>query len=329
VLEDPQIDPVELRDALRASYGIVASAIRFVRGRDMQAASYEVTTDGTSYFLKVRFGPPQGAALDVPRALQDVGVPNILAPLSARSSAISAPMGARSLIMYPYIAGGNAKEAGLTGGQWRTCGSTLRAVHDSGLERRFGDTLPVDTFGATAAAAVGEMVASFGSRPAASPAVGRLVAAFRKRASRIAEVLARAEELGALLRERTFERVLCHADIHTANILVAEHGSIFLVDWDDPLIAPRERDLLFVIGGRVGRVVQPSEESQFFDGYGQVEVDRDAIVYYRYERVLEDLVELARSVLQGDLSEAACEEQVDLVERSFAKDSLLETAEQV
>jgi len=41
------------------------------------------------------------------------------------------------------------------------------------------------------------------------------------------------EELGRWLGEWPFVRVLCHADIHLANLLVADDDRILLVDWED------------------------------------------------------------------------------------------------
>jgi spectinomycin phosphotransferase len=143
-------------------------------------------------------------------------------------------------------------------------------------------------------------------------------------------MLGRAAELGAGLQERSFDRVLCHADIHAANILVTDDGGILMVDWDGPMIAPRERDLLFVIGSRIARAVEPHEEAWFFEGYGEVAVDAQAIAFYRYERILEDIAEFAASVLLDDAqTDATRDGQTELVASFFDPGGILETVEHV
>lgn len=330
MLEDPGLDSDELTDALRTAYGIDASGLAFLPAYDPHAASYEVVAGGRSYFLKVRFDALREAPLDVPASLLEAGVPNVLAPIRTRSSALWTRVDDRSLVLYPFVPGRNAMVAGLTDDQWRTFGATLRAVHDSRLERRFADRLPTDTFSSAAGASVNRMLELAERATFESAAAMRLAAFLRDQAGRIGAMLDRAEELGANLRERSFDRVLCHADIHAANILVSDNGGIFLVDWDGPMLAPRERDLLFVIGSRIARTVEPHEEAWFFEGYGDVAVHAEAIVYYRYERILEDIAEFAASVFLDDsLSEATREAQPDLVASFFAPGGILERVEQV
>jgi spectinomycin phosphotransferase len=317
--------------ALQAGWAVEASALTFIPGYDMRAASYEVATGDAPAFLKVRFGPAADAPLEVPRALLDAGVSNVLAPIRTLTSALWHPLGeGRSLVLYPFVAGRTAMIAGMTADGWRTFGSSLRAVHDSALAERFADRLPAETFGLASAVVVRDVM-EIATRPSGrSPAGQRLGELYREQAGRIGAMIERAEELGGRLSGRPFARVLCHADIHAANVLIADDGRILLVDWDGPMLAPRERDLLFVIGSRIARDVEPHEEAWFFEGYGEVPVDPEAIVYYRYERILEDIGEIGRSVFGDDESpESSREAEVALAERFFAPGGMLDTAEPV
>jgi spectinomycin phosphotransferase len=103
-----------------------------------------------------------------------------------------------------------------------------------------------------------------------------------------------------------------------------------LVDWDGPIVAPRERDLLFVVGARIARVVESREEALFFEGYGPVAIDPNALIYYRYERIVEDLGEFGKSVfLDPNLSERARDGEAELALGFFAPGGDVERAEAV
>ena len=313
MLEDPGLDLGELTASLREAFGIEAISFMFVPGFDMQAASYGVASTDGRWFAKVRFGPVVDAPLEVPRALLDAGVDNVLAPVRTLTGTLWHPMPeGRTLVVYPFVAGRNAMDVGMTGDQWRRFGTALRAVHDSGLEARFADRLPAETFALPSAAVVRSVLAQEPS--VESAAAERLRTVLDEQRQRIGQMLARAEDRGAQLTTKPFARVLCHADIHAANLLVADDGRIYVVDWDGPMLAPRERDLLFVISGGITRRVEPQEEGWFFEGYGEVEVDREAIVYYRYERLLEDIGEIGRSVFaDASVAEKSREAEVRLL----------------
>lgn len=87
------------------------------------------------------------------------------------------------------------------------------------------------------------------------------------------------------------------SDIHGGNVLIAGNGNIYIVDWDDPIIAPKERDLMF-IGGGVANVWNKSyEEKLFYKGYGTTEVNLTILAYYRHERIVEDIAEYGNALL--------------------------------
>jgi spectinomycin phosphotransferase len=265
--------------------------------------------------------------------LIDLGIRNVLAPLRTRSSDLWCPLGGYpgySIILYPFIRGENAMVVGLSDDQWREFGSTLQSVHTSELGERLRGRLPVEAFSLPSAALVRGLLTLIGETDFEASAAARLAAFWREHAEQIRRMLARAEALGSSLRTRSFESVLCHADIHAANILVGDDGRIRLIDWDGPLVAPRERDLLFVVGSKIAREVEPREEALFFEGYGLVEIDPAALVYYRYERIIEDIGEIGKSVfLDPSLGEQARAQEAELAASFFAPGGMVESAEAV
>ncbi|HYO30571.1 MAG TPA: phosphotransferase [Thermomicrobiales bacterium] len=333
--DDPHLDPDAIAASLDAHYGLRLASVQFLPlGYDPNAVVYEVrSADGAAWFLKVRFGPVHEPGLLVPRALAERGVPNILAPVPTRSADLWCPLAGSpgyAVVLYPFVRGEDAAVAGLSDDQWRAFGSTLRAVHDGGLDAAFRDRLRVEGFALPSAAPIGRILALVDATTFDGATAERFAAFWRANAARIRDTLARAEALGARLRAKRFEVVLCHADIHAANVLVGGDGRIHLVDWDGPLIAPRERDLLFVIGSRIARPVTPREEALFFEGYGPVAIDPDALVYYRYERIVEDLGEFGKSVfLDPHLSEEARRDEADLAMGLLAPGADLDRAETV
>jgi spectinomycin phosphotransferase len=328
--DDPGHDLAGIAAGLEEAYGLRAVSIRFLPiGYDLEAAVYEVIAeDGAAAFLKIRSGPLHEAGLRVAQALQERGVPNILAPIPTRAGEIWGRLGDRGLVLYPFIAGENAMMAGLTGAQWEAFGATLRAVHESGLAGRFQGQLRAETFALPAAALVRDILAEIDDAAYGSPPAAEFARFWRECAGQIRAMLERAEALGARLRAKRLEHVLCHGDIHAANILVDTGEQIHLVDWDAPLIAPRERDLLFVVGSRIARDVEAHEEARFFAGYGPVAIDPDALVYYRYERAIEDFGEIGESVFRHpERSEQARADEAALMMGYFAPGGFVEAIE--
>jgi len=137
-------------------------------------------------------------------------------------------------------------------------------------------------------------------------------------------ILERTERIGKYLQQANLEFVLCHADIHTANILLTEEQNMFIVDWDDTLLAPKERDLMFVLEEDT---IHTREEQLFFDGYGDVEINQLALAYYRYEWCVQEIGDFGERVfLRKDSGERTLQDSVEGFMKLFSQGDVIEAA---
>ncbi len=119
----------------------------------------------------------------------------------------------------------------------------------------------------------------------------------KQHAASIHRLVERAGQLAQKLQKESPEFVLCHSDIHGGNLMMDVNDAIYIVDWDGPIMAPKERDLMFIGGGVANVWNQPHEEDLFYKGYGKTEVNREILAYYRHERIVQDIAEYGNQLL--------------------------------
>jgi spectinomycin phosphotransferase len=143
----------------------------------------------------------------------------------------------------------------------------------------------------------------------------------------IDRLVERAEELASKLRSRPLDLVLCHSDIHGGNVLISNNDELYIVDWDNPILAPKERDLMFIGGGIDYIWKSQREEAIFYEGYGKTEINIAALAYYRYERVVEDLAVICEQLLLTDEGGADREQAFRWFTSNFEPGQTIEIAE--
>lgn len=117
--------------------------------------------------------------------------------------------------------------------------------------------------------------------------------------------------------------VLCHTDLHPGNLHITR-SDFFIVDWDAPLLAPKEQDLLF-FGAGMG-FDDPAALERFWQGYGPVEIDAHALAYFRAERVITDLAIYSHDLLVGGAVGADRPQALREVLSNFLPNSTIERA---
>ncbi|MBO0795295.1 MAG: aminoglycoside phosphotransferase family protein, partial [Ktedonobacteraceae bacterium] len=197
-----------------------------------------------------------------------------------------------TMIVYPFI-DGDTSWTGMTSEQWKEVGTTLRQIHQVTLPPSGFEPLHKETFDPTGYA---QWIRSFEpqqehARFRDSAAERTLRSLWMEHQSTIHTAVASLEKLGGELQRQALPYVVCHADLHPANLLRDQAGHVFVIDWDEVMLAPKERDFIYV---------REPHAAAFFEGYGQAEIDWTALTYYLWERVVQDLIECARSVCFRD-----------------------------
>ena len=316
--EEPNIPRGMLRACLQEQYGLIPATIDFLPiGRDLNAGVYRVLSEeGTSYLLKVKFGEFYAASCVVPGYLADQGIASVVAALPARTKGLWARAGEWTVLVYPYLEGETGWPA-MTEGHWETTGAIFRRVHDVALPAVGFDGVRSETLDPSGYA---RSIESLETHLPTSEGGGRepeqvLRSAWAEHRSTIYALLASLDKLAGILQSQTRPHVTCHADLHPGNLLRDRAGRVFVVDWDDVMLAPRERDFIFV--GEPAHAASPYG-SPFFQGYGETQIDWTLLTYYRYERVIQDLIEDAQQVIfRDDLNEEAKAEAARQVRASL------------
>lgn len=302
MLHPQELSSSQIGAVLSQAYGVqVSHVMQRPAGADAGATVYQVTaTDGTRWWLKCRRYAVADGVWEVLQYLRgSVGLDDVVAPQPARDGAPAVHADGLQWTLFAYIEGQSGFEGALSQAQWQRLGQVLRRVHDTELPATLAAGLAQPDFDDdTAVERVGAWLQRGDARwPMPDALAGDYRRAWRQHREQIGALWQRCCALRERLDGQRCSRVLCHGDLHAGNLLLRTDDGVALIDWDDMVLAPRERDLMFVgagVGGRWGRDDPPG----FHAGYGTVVLDPARLAYYRHWRVLHDLQEFHDLLLE-------------------------------
>ncbi|MBP6985835.1 MAG: aminoglycoside phosphotransferase family protein [Alphaproteobacteria bacterium] len=266
-------------------------------GADINASVYRIETQwAISYFVKVSavYSLNSMVIIDL---LRKAGVEQIISPVSTFEGKPTLQIDDLTMIVYPFIPGQDGFSQYLSENQWQVLGGALKKIHDIAVPPAIQDSIRRESYSHKWREALRAMLSRKESDFAGDEIAVKLWAFIKENMPKVHRLIERAEQLAKRLQRDSLPFVLCHSDIHGGNVLITEQGSLYIVDWDDPIMAPKERDLMF-IGGGVGNVWnKPHEENLFYKGYGRAAINRTALSYYRHERIVEDITEYCQEIL--------------------------------
>jgi Phosphotransferase enzyme family len=321
------IDEPCLRAWVRHDFGIDLTGLEKVHhGADSNADLWRgVSAQGDSYAIKLS-GGGTAAGLIVSAELVRHGLAGVPAPSRTVDGRLWSERDDRRLSLVPWVSDERAYDGRTTAAHWRAFGDLLAGLHGTAVTEELARVLPRETHTHDKQSAITRALDHRlrGVTAGDDPLV-RTVAREWFGADLVSTVLQPADALGAELRRREdLPYSICHADPHQGNLLLGKEGEVWLIDWDDVILAPRERDLMFVIGGVFGH---PNEDQLrwFFEGYGEVRVDPARLAYYRCVRALEDVGAFAADVLNSEGDDRA--EALAIVQGGLSPNGLVALAQ--
>lgn len=304
------IDKTALIRKVRREYGIHVKSLTFVPEGEVAYCYVAHCGNGDRYFLKL-FSDSRLGQISVSRSdfylpltwgLHSKNIlPNIPYPIRTLNGRFKTCFGGRPLVLFNFIAGKRVGyESPLPDEILATLAGMVGILHRSTPEldvehprlERFDIPFEDDLLKGLEAL---ERIT-----PSDNHGQRELRALLLPRKDEILGYLGRLKELQHLAKAAGKEMVLCHTDLHGANLILNDQGDLYILDWEGAIIAPPEHDLFAFAG-----------ENRFFDlflpdyerAFGPVSLNSDIFGFYFYRRNLEDLTDWVIRILYENTDE--------------------------
>ncbi|MBY0500547.1 MAG: aminoglycoside phosphotransferase family protein [Alphaproteobacteria bacterium] len=287
-----------LMDCLKINYGIETSTLtRLPLGADMDASVYKAQAyNHPPYFVKLKRGYPHDISAIIIELLRNAGIQQVIPIVKTLHGQTTQRLGDSTLMVSPFIKGQSGFSRDLTDDQWCALGKVVRQIHEINVPLWLQAKIRRESYAPKWRQAVRSLYPLIASQPSGDSVAVSFLTFIKKHAATIYRLVDCAEQLAQKVQNESSPFVLCHSDIHGGNVLIGE-DTFYIVDWDDPILAPQERDLMFIGAGISNIWNKPYEEELFYKGYGKTEVNKTLLAYYRHERIIEDIAEYGQKLL--------------------------------
>ena len=104
--------------------------------------------------------------------------------------------------------------------------------------------------------------------------------------------------LSKSIRLKEADFVICHTDPFHLNLIINKNHDVFLIDWDGVKLAPKEHDLWFYLWNNPILFL-----TSYKNIYGNLTLDKEALLFYFYYRILEDLTDWVYAILNENVED--------------------------
>lgn len=317
---EPDISIEQIIKCLDNNYPIKVTSIHFLPLGEDGWVYKIVDKNGKNWFIKLKYKFNKATiALSsyLKNTLNYDFIPKIL---KTNDGDYAVEINGLSMFIQQYVDGHELRENDTR--QFRVqVGKNLKQLFNSvaSIPQSIIDVLPRENFKRHLESA--ENVIQIGSADNRESEIEKELSQFiRSQDEKITLILRRTKELGKKLRQLNLQFGICHADIHTSNILVNKENKLYFIDWESVMLAPRERDLVFyAVGLEINKDILEGYDASYA-------AQKDVLTYYKYEWVVQEIADYGTQVFFSNYSEKQKEYALQRFIHLFAPNDVAEDA---
>jgi spectinomycin phosphotransferase len=299
MLTESKMDKSLLKKVIREKFGINVISLTLVPRWGTVRAYVVESSKHTNFFLKIYSDDsiPDSAFRFAHDLYAKAGITNITHPVATSNGQMRTQLGDFLIALFDLVSGTTAEQHKLTERQLERLGELLAKIHQSktiigeySVRERF--EIPFRD----------RLVAIFNDMSKISCNSTKYKAQLKfflePHRKKFMEELETLGELQRKVRRKNLEFVNCHGEPSPGNVLSSNSGEVYLLDWDDPIFAPKEKDLLFFKDN-----VEP-----VMKGYSlfskNTNIDQDVMEFYGHLWNLGEIVDYGSKILFENHSDA-------------------------
>lgn len=297
MLTEPNISQSTIKSKIEEVYGFQLVNLTFIKGGEASWGYKVETNDGKLYFCKIHTGLTDHEKRFelIYKLFNNAGIKNITHPIKTNTGELVFYVDKYPTALFNFIGGSNSNDQPLNDEQRFSFGQLLGKIHQA--NKVVGEFSIKEDF-------------EYGNKERLLNTMDQINIYLKdpsKYKSRTAELLLKnkekifkrvkeLEDLGEKLIRQNIEFVVCHSEPHAWNTMIDKKGQVYLIDWDDSLYAPKEKDLNMI-----------KDDQIKLDGYksvvGEFKINQEIIHYYQMEWNISEIDAWSNSLLNEESNE--------------------------
>jgi spectinomycin phosphotransferase len=324
-----KIDLEKISEIIQTEYGISVSGINQLNiGFDQNTTVFKLfSNESKAFFLKIRSGNFTKTSLTVPVFISDnINSSNIINIVKTIDGKLYVKRTSLYFMIFSFINGQSGWDISLTKDQFVDFGKFMYRIHSMKFPKEYTKIIPKERYDSKYREHIKKYLNKIDDDIYNNPIIINFLNIFQDKKDVILQILNYLEESVKEIKTKKQKMCLCHGDIHAGNVLIAQNN-FYIVDWDTIVIAPREKDLMFIGGGIGNKWNKPEEIEYFYYGYGkETDIDKNLIKYYRCERIIQDIYEFYNQIVNIETEEEERKLCLKIFKEQFDANNVIDIA---